>query len=56
MTGIDMYLFVGCNLYYIMTGCIIFFLILNLGKHPFLNKSGMVNHKNQLGGGEGREI
>jgi hypothetical protein len=25
-------------------------LIFNLGKHPFLNKSGMVNHKKQLGG------
>jgi hypothetical protein len=25
-------------------------LALNLGKHPFLNKKGMVNHKKQLGG------
>jgi hypothetical protein len=26
------------------------YLILILGKHPFLNKSGMVNHRKQLGG------
>jgi hypothetical protein len=25
-------------------------LIFNLGKHPFLNKNGMVNHKKQANG------
>jgi hypothetical protein len=25
-------------------------LIFNLGKHPFLNKKGMVNHKKQVTG------
>jgi hypothetical protein len=29
---------------------ILIFLILNLGKHPFLNKNGMVNHRKQING------
>jgi hypothetical protein len=55
MTGIDMCLFIGYTLNYIMYIYIFFYSILNLGKHPFLNKNGMVNHKKQ-GNGEYEKV
>jgi hypothetical protein len=36
--------------YYIHIHIYIYILILNLGKHPFLSKNGMVNHKRLVNG------
>jgi hypothetical protein len=44
-----LYIKIGINLFYwVLSVIYIYILIFNLGKHPFLNKKGMVNHKKQV--------